>query len=228
MWMIPQITGSRILGETLEEQERNLRLLFDQLRKHELKAHPEKCEFFKEEMTFLGHRLTKDGVKPNPELVSKIKNMKIPTTVKQVKSFVACVNYYRKFIPNFSTHAKPLNALLKKNVTFKWDNKCQYSFEKLIDFITSEPILQYPDYNKRFSITCDGSKTAIGCVLAQDAHGKDLPIVYASRQLNKAEQAYPVWEIELLAIIFGIKQFHCYLYGKEFDIYSDHRPLTYL
>lgn len=80
-------------------------------------------------------------------------------------------------------------------MTFKWDNKCQYSFEKLIDFITSAPILQYPDYNKRFSITCDGSKTAIGCVLAQDAHGKDLPMAYTSRQLNRAEQAYPVWEI---------------------------------
>lgn len=217
-----------VTGYTMEEHEHNLRIVLDRLRLHNLKAHPEKCEFFGKEMIFLGHLITEEGIKPNPSLIKKVVNFPVPKTQKQVKSFVALVNFYRKFIPNFSDHAKSLNNLLKKNIKFKWDDKCEYGFRRLIQAITSEPILQYPDFSKQFTLTCDASDFGIGSVLSQEVDGSELPIAFASRQLNKAERNYSVIEKELLAIVWSVKHFHVFLWGKTFRIFCDQKPISYL
>lgn len=117
---------------------------------------------------------------------------------------------------------------MKKDVEFKWSNICQKAFEDLKNALTNEPLLQYPDFNRTFNLTCDASNYAIGCVLSQGPIGKDLPIAYASRTLNKVEQNYSTTEKELCAIIWGVKQFRPYLLGQEFNIITDHRALTLL
>jgi transposase InsO family protein len=148
--------------------------------------------------------------------------------VKEVKSFLGLSGYYRRFIRNYGQIAKPLTSLLKKDVTFRWSDLCQQSFEQLKDLLTQSPILQYPDFSKTFNLTCDASDYAIGCVLSQGPIGKDLPIAFASRTLNKAEVNYNTTEKELTSIVWGIKMYRPYLFGQKFNIVTDHRALVWL
>jgi len=155
-------------------------------------------------------------------------NFPAPKNVRQIKIFLGLSGYYRRFIKNYSAIARPMTALLKKDVKFNWDDNCQKAFDKLKSILCSEPILQYPDFTKQFILTTDASGKAIGAILSQGEIGSDLPISYASRTLNTGEVNYSTTELECLAIIFGIKQFRPYLYGRKFIILTDHRPLPWL
>jgi hypothetical protein len=136
--------------------------------------------------------------------------------------------YYQKFIPRFSKIAASLHALLKKDVEFEWTLEQENAFQSLKAKLTKQPILQYPDFAKEFILTTDASNQGLGAVLSQGEIGKDLPIAYASRNLNNAEKNYSTSEKELLAIVWGIKHFKPYLYGRKFKIASDHKPLTWI
>ncbi|KAL4104074.1 hypothetical protein QTP88_019387 [Uroleucon formosanum] len=117
---------------------------------------------------------------------------------------------------------------LSGDVPFKWSDLCQQSFEKLKNLLINYPILRYPDLIRPFNLTCDASNYAIGCVLSQVPIGKDLPIAYASRTLNKAEINYNTTEKELASIVWGVKTFRPYLFGQQFNIITDHRALVWL
>lgn len=212
----------------LDTHIKNLSNVFDRLRSFNLKLQPDKCEFLRKEVSYLGHIITDEGVKPNPEKTRAVQEFPIPKCPKDVKSFLGLVSYYRRFIPNISKIAKPLTNLLKKNVEFNWKNEQQLAFENLKKALTSAPILAYPDFTKPFLLTCDASNQAISAILSQGPIGSDRPIAYASRTLNKAESNYSVTEKECLAIIFGTKTFRPYLYGRTFTIITDHKPLQWL
>jgi hypothetical protein len=151
-----------------------------------------------------------------------------PNTPTEVKSFLGLTGYYRRFIPNFSSIAKPLTELLKKDMVFRWTDRQQEAFEALKFHLVNPPVLQYPDFTRPFVFTTDSSRNAIGCVLSQGLVGQDLPIAYASRTLNSAEKNYSVCENELLAIVWGCKHFRPYLLGRRFTIVTDHKPLTWI
>lgn len=202
--------------------------IFDRLRKYNLKLQPDKCEFFRKEVGYLGHTINDKGVSPNPEKVKAVSQFPVPKCPKDLKSFLGLVSYYRRFIPEFSNIAKPLTSLLKKDITFAWLNEQQLAFDDLKEKLFSAPILIYPDFSKPFLLTCDASNYAISAILSQGEIGKDLPIAYASRTLNKAETNYSTTEKECLAIVFGTKTFRPYLYGYKFTIITDHRPLKWL
>jgi hypothetical protein len=136
--------------------------------------------------------------------------------------------YYRRFVPNFSKVVKPLTELLKKNVPYLWNYKKEAAFVTLKTLLTTEPLLQYPDFTRPYVLTTDASNDAIGAVLSQGPIGKDLPIAYASRILINAENNYPTIEKELLAIVWSCKYFRQCLYGRNFTIVTDHRPLTWI
>jgi len=193
-----------------------------------LKLQPLKCEFLRKEVTYLGHRITDKGVKPDPQKVECVQSFPVPKNVKEVKSFLGLSGYYRRFIHNYGQISKPLTALLKKDVPYRWSDLCQTSFETLKDLLTQAPILQYPDFQKPFNLTCDASNYAIGCILSQGPIGKDLPIAFASRTLNKAEINYNTAEKELTSIVWGIKVFRPYLFGQHFNIITYHRALVWL
>lgn len=178
-------------------------------------------------MLYLGHVVSADGILPDPEKIKLIKEYPTSSNEKEVKSFVAFANYYRKFIPNFAEKAFHLNKLGKKDVKFKWDDNCQRSFQELKNAIITPPVLQYPDFSKEneFILHTDASGYAIGAVLS-NSNGK--PVAYASRCLNKAESSYATIEKELLAIVWATKHFRPYLYGRHFKIKTDHKPLIYL
>ncbi|KAL4100697.1 hypothetical protein QTP88_020731 [Uroleucon formosanum] len=198
------------------------------LRHYNLKLQPLKCEFLRKEVNYLGHQITDEGVKPDPQKISCVKQFPIPRNVKEVKSFLGLSGYYRRFIRNYGQIAKPLTSLLKKDVPYRWSDICQTSFETLKNLLTQAPILQYPDFQKPFNLTCDASNYAIGCILSQGPIGKDLPIAFASRTLNKAEINYNTTEKELTSIVWGIKVFRPYLFGQHFNIITDHRALVWL
>lgn len=216
-----------VFGNSLEDHNQNLIKVFQRLREVNLKLNPIKCEFLKKEILYLGHVITSKGISPDPEKIRAMQNYPLPKDGKEVKRFVASANYYRKFIPNFATTASPLNFLTRKGVVFQWTAACQNSFETLKQCLISPPILQFPDFseNKQFILKCDASGVALGAILCND---NDRPVSYASRSLNPAEKNYSTIEKELLAIVWAVKKFRPYLYGRKFKIFTDHRPLIYL
>ena len=217
-----------IFSTSLQEHIERLRLIFERLRKSNLKIQLDKCEFLRKEVGYLGHIITPDGVKPNPEKIHAIKNFPIPKTQKEIKSFLGLIGYYRKFIPDFAKITKPLTQCLKKNAHIIIDNNYLKAFNTCKDLLINSPILQYPDFSKKFILTTDASNVALGAVLSQGNLSSDKPIAFASRTLNESEQKYSTIEKELLAIVWACKYFRPYLFGRKFIIYTDHRPLIWL
>ena len=217
-----------IYSRTIHEHISRLNEVFSRLRKANLKIQPDKCEFLRKEVAYLGHIITKDGVKPNPEKIRAIKEFPEPKDPKAIKSFLGLSGYYRRFIPQYAKISKPLTNLLKKDIPFIFDQQCKKAFETLKEHLTTEPILIYPNFEEPFVLTTDASLYAVGAVLSQGPIGKDLPIAFASRTLCPAETKYSVIERELLAIVWSVKHFRPYLYGRKFKLVTDHRPLTWL
>lgn len=219
-----------VISATLDEHITQLREVFSRLRKYSLQLQPPKCEFLRHEVKYLGHIITENGVKPDPEKISCVMNYPIPSNAKEVKSFLGLIGYYRRFIKDFSKIAKPLTNLLKKDQPLwsLWSHKCKDAFETFRHILTNKPLHQYADFARPFNITTDASNVAIGAILSQGEIGTDLPISYASRTINKAETNYNTTEKELLAIIWAVKQFRQYVYGRKFNIITDHKPLSWL
>lgn len=218
-----------VYGRDLMEHNRNLEIVLDRLSKNKLKVKPAKCHFLKEEVGFLGFRISRAGIGMDPKKTEAIKNFVAPTNVKQLRSFLGLAGFYRKHIPNFSKIANPLHVLLKDNVVFEWNDECVSAFNKLIETISKDIVLQFPDFDKTFYLTTDASNFGLGAVLSQkDENGFDCPLAFISRSINSAEINYTTTEKECLAIVWGVLQFRHYLTGRKFVILSDHRPLVWL
>lgn len=216
-----------IIGNSIENHNKNLIAVLERFRKVNLKLNPTKCEFLQKEIMYLGHKITSEGIIPDPSKIQVLQKYPTPLNTDDVKRFVAFTNYYRRFIPRFASIAHPLNQLCKKNVTFQWSPECESAFQTLKTALTTPPILQYPDFseNNTFVLQTDASKIGLGAVLSNSTGGV---VAYASRSLNQAETRYPIIELELLAIVWAVRHFRPYLYGKRFKIVTDHKPLIYL
>lgn len=217
-----------VFSSSLDEHIQKLQLVFDRLRETNLKIQLDKTEFLRREVLYLGHTITKDGLRPNDDKIKSVLDFPIPKTTTEIKSFLGLVGYYRRFIPDFARLTKPLTNCLKKRNKIVIDQDYIDSFNKCKELLTHAPLLQYPDYDKPFILTTDASNVAIGAVLSQGQVGSDKPIAYASRTLSETEARYSTIERELLAIIWATKHFRPYLYGRKFYIYTDHRPLAWL
>ena len=218
-----------IFSETEEDHLKHVKLVFDRLRKAKLKLKGKKCQFFLTEVSFLGHVVSTDGIKPDPAKIEKILNFKIPSSLKEVQSFLGLASYYRRFIENFSKTAHPLIELTKKkNDSFIWGKEEQLAFDVLRTRLTTAPVLIYPDFEKEFILFTDASNYGIAAILSQIKDERECVIAYVSRHLNEAEMKYSATEKEALAIVFGVKYFKHYLTGNHFNIVSDARPLVWL
>lgn len=213
-----------VLGKSEQDHLKNLSDTLRRCRDRNLKINPEKCNFFRTEVLFLGHLCTAHGIKPDPSKYETIKNYPTPKDGDSVRRFVAMANYYRKFIPNFSITSIPLNQLTKKNVVFKWNVEHDTAFKKIKTMLCNPVILAYPNFDEQFTLTVDASKQGCGAVLSQN----DNPIAFASKSFTRAESNKATIEQELIAICWSIKHFKHYLYGTEFLVQSDHKPLVYL
>lgn len=217
-----------VIGCSEQQMINNLTEVFQICRKFNLKLHPDKCQFFRHEVTYLGHKCTNKGILPDDSKFSLILNYPRPHDADSARRFIAFCNYYRRFVPNFSKYAFYLNNLTKKNSTFIWDDNCENSFNYLKKSLINSPILKYPDFEKQFCITTDASDISCGAILSQNYNNVQHPIAYASRTFTKGERNKSVIERELAAIHWALQYFKPYIYGTKFLIKTDHRPLTYL
>lgn len=172
-------------------------------------------------ITALGHIVSKDGISVDPAKVDAVMQWKQPKNVSEIRSFLGLAGYYRRFIQDFS---KPLTKLLRKGVKFEWSRKCEDSFIELKQRLTSAPLLTLPSGSGVFFIYIDASGTGLGCVLMQN----DKVVAYASRQLKIYERNYPTHDLELAAVVFALKIWRHYLYGEQFEVYTDHKSLKYI
>lgn len=213
-----------IFSKTEEDHARHLRIVLETLRQHKFYAKLKKCEFWLSEVGFLGHVINQDGICVDPSKISTVVDWARPTNVKEVRSFLGFAGYYRRFVKNFSTIAKPMTKLTQANSKFYWDDACEKSFCYLKERLVTAPILSLPEPCKRFAVYSDASQLGLGCVLMQD----DKVIAYASRQLKPHEQNYPTHDLELAAIVHALKIWRHHLYGEACDMYTDHKSLKYI
>ena len=226
---IPYLDDILCLSPSIKQHFTDLRDIFTALRKGNLKLKKTKCEFFLEELEFLGMRVTVDGIKPSPDKVDKIQSFPTPKSVKDVRSFTGLAQFYRKFIKGFSEIARPLFDLLQNNTTFRWSDTCQKAFQELKDAICNEAILLYPDYQKTFHLTTDASGLALGATLSQEnKEGVLQPVAFGGRSLHEHEKNYGATQREMLGVVFAVEYFRHYLEGKHFELYTDHQALIHM
>ncbi|KAL0384683.1 UNVERIFIED_CONTAM: Retrovirus-related Pol polyprotein from transposon.6 [Sesamum radiatum] len=157
-----------VYSKNREEHEQHLRIVLQILKEKELYAKLSKCEFWVNQVVFLGHVISGDGVMPDPSKVKAIMEWRVPKNVTEVRSFLGLAGYYRRFVEGFSIIAGPLTKLLRKGVAFQWTEQCQQSFDELKERLTSTPILVLPSGSGGFVVYTDASKQGLGCVLMQN------------------------------------------------------------
>nr|KYP61106.1 Retrotransposable element Tf2 [Cajanus cajan] len=194
------------------------------LRENHLFANIEKCTFGVDHVVFLGFIVSKEGVRVDCEKIKAIQEWPKPKNVSEVRSFHGLASFYRRFFPNFSSIALPLNELVKKDVLFEWTSKHDQAFQLLKDQLKNAPILALPNFEKTFELECDASGVGIGVVLLQGGH----PIAYFSEKLKCVSLNYPTYDKELYALVRALQTWEHYLVSKEFVIHSDHESLKYL
>lgn len=217
-----------IYSATIEEHCQRLERVLVRLENANLRVNLNKCTFAQQEVRYLGHLVTAEGVKPDPGKVEAVANYPVPQNSKELKAFLGLCGYYRRFVRRFADLAKPLTQLLRKEVTFQWGESQQQSFQSLKEALCSTAVLIYPDFRDPFMLSTDASGVALGAVLSQMREGHERPIAYASRQLSAAERNYSTTERELLAVVWATAQFRCYLLGRRFTLVTDHSALRWM
>ena len=222
-----------IFSRTKEEHEKHIRAVLNRLREEKFFGRLKKCDFYKTEVEYLGFDVGAYGVKPSFSKVQAVAEWPVPTSVKDVRSFLGLASFYRKFIRFFSEIAAPLTDLTKKGRAEVWSPevwgvKEDEAFRRLKIAMITAPVLQLPDFDREFTVTTDASEVSVGAILQQN-FGKGLqPICYDSRKLNPAECRYSAYERELLGIVWAVGKWRHYLAGAHFTIQTDHDSLKNL
>ena len=215
---------------TWEAHLGEIRQVFHRIRQAHLTVRPTKCMIGYSSVGFAGHKVGLDKIEMEQDKVEKVRLAPRPQTKKQVRSFLGLSGYYRDHIKDYATVAVPLTDLIKKGSPEKviWGTAQEEAFTTLKAKLTQMPILRMPDHNLSFILRTDASTVGVGAVLLQKFPDGIFPIAYASKKLLPRERKYAITELECLAIVFGVKKFAKYLYGKEFILQTDHAPLAYL
>jgi hypothetical protein len=168
MFIVVFIDDILVYSKSTEERKEHLRVVLQRLRDHQLYAKFSKCEFWINEVSFLGHVISSEGITVEPDKVRDVLDWKPPTSVAQVRSFLGLASYYRRFILNFSKILEPITELLRKGNKYVWSKDCEEALMTLKKLLTTSPVLVQPDIAKSFDVYCDASGTGLGCVLIQE------------------------------------------------------------
>ena len=212
-----------VYNQTLNEHKMHLKKVFQWLREHKLYVKPEKCEFAREQITFLGHKISEGQIQMDERKVQAVIDWPTPTKVTELRSFLGLANYYRRFIKGYSKIVSPLTDLLKKDRAWDWDIECQMAFESLKQAISKEPVLQLPNLDLPFEVQTDALDKALGGVLVQEGH----PVAFESRKLNGEEQRYSTHEKYMTAVVHCLQQWRHYLLGGIFTVVTDNVANTF-
>jgi len=225
--VVVRVDDILITGRTNDEHFETLDKVLCKLQNAGMRLNKKKCVFLVPEVVYLGHKVNSQGIYPVEDKVTAINEAPVPQNVTELKSYLGMLNYYNRFLPDLSTKLAPLHELLQKQTKWKWGKAQQEAFDKSKLMLQSSKVLMHYDPSRELLLSCDASTYGIGAVLSHRMDdGTDRPIGYVSRTLAPAEKNYSVLEKEGLAIIFAVKKFHQYLYGRKFKIFTDHKPLV--
>lgn len=215
-----------IFGESKEQLEKHVKAVLGRFKEYNIRLNYEKCTFSVKEIRFLGHLLSENGIKPSSDKVLAIKQFRQPKSSEEVRSFLGLVNFVGKFIPDLATLTDPLRALMKKDTPFEWSEAQDNAFSTLKERLSLICILGYYNVKDRILLYADASPVGLGAVLVQFNKENDPRIIsYASKSLSDTEKRYCQTEKEALALVWAVERFHFYLFGRKFELVTDHKPL---
>ena len=214
-----------VFGETEREHLKNLEEVFHRIRTAGMKLKPKKCCLARDEVVFLGHKVGRRGVEPDPANVEKVRTWTRPRTANELKSFLGLASYYSRFVSNYSDLVRPIREAAEMKGELEWTDELIKSFENVKTKLTSPPILALPTCKGEFRLATDASNTAVGAVLSETLDGEERVIAYASKVLSKAERRWPAYDKELWAIVWAVRHFRQYLAATKFTVLTDHKPL---
>ncbi|XP_059477245.1 uncharacterized protein K02A2.6-like isoform X4 [Neocloeon triangulifer] len=191
-----------------------------------LKVKLTKCSFCVPELEYLGYSFTQEGIQPKKDKLEALEKMPPPQSIEDLRALLGYFNYYDRFVPNKAQILFPVYRLLKKGVPFDWTPECQQSMDKMTKLLVNSFSLAYFDPKKRIRLACDASRKGLGAVLSQlEDRMVEVPVMFVSRALKKSELNYSQVELEALAIVWAVKKLKNYLWGQQFEILTDHKPL---
>ncbi|KAE9030741.1 hypothetical protein PR002_g9816 [Phytophthora rubi] len=210
-----------------------LKQVLERFRAAGFKLEMKKCKWGRDQVAFLGHIVTPSGILPNPEKVKAVMNVRRPHDFHTVRAFLGLTSYFRRYIPGYAAISAPIERLKAKGVLFDWNEDCEAAFVQLKQKLVEPPILVYPDFSKRFKLYVDSSKLAVGACLMQTVDGRERAVAYASKLLVGSEKNWinkqdGTSEIECWGFVWATRKFRCYLDRREFDLYTDHKALTWV
>ncbi|KAI9549855.1 pol polyprotein [Daphnia sinensis] len=217
-----------VFSDSFQQHLTRLEDVLQRLSKANLKLKPSKCTFAATRLKSLGYVVCGVGLSPDPSKIDAVINFPVPTSLKDLLSFIGLCSYYRRFIKDFAVIAKPLTNLSRKGKPFVWTSEQQNSFQTLKTALTSSSVLGHPNYELPMEIHCDACDYGIGAVLIQHQDGKERVLAYASRLLSSAERNYSITEKECLALVWSIQKFKIYVWGTKIRIITDHHALCWL
>ena len=207
-----------------EEHLEHIELVLQRLREHRMFARLRKCEFNQQEIKYLGHIINAEGRRPDPSKVEVVQRWPQPKNVHEIRSFLGLTNFFRKYMRGYAKIATPLHNLTKKDVPYVWTENCEKAFQELKENLMSAPILALPDSKKLYTVISDACNVSGGAILMQG----DKVVAYWGKKWANAEIKFSVGEQELLAVVDALKEWRCYLEGKQVDVITDHNPLIWL
>ena len=214
-------------GDTLKvatvDHDQNLDAFLQRCQEKNLRLNENKIKLRMQEVPFIGHVATADGLRVDPHKVRAVMEMPPPQDIPAVQRLLGLAQYLSKFLPHLSEITKPLRELTQKDTEWVWDQAQQRALDTLKKAVSSTPVLRYYNLNEDVTLQCDASQSGLGTVLLQN----DQPVAYASRAMTQAETRYAQIEKELLAIVFACDHFDAYIYGRDVvHIETDHQPLV--
>ena len=215
-----------ISSKTESEHIETLRDVFKRIRAAKLKLKPQKCRLAKREVTFLGHRVTQEGLLPDPNNIQKVLEWDPPRTEEGMRSFLGLCGYYSRFVPHFMELTRPLREIKVVGDRLSWSPEAEDAFKDLKRALTSPPVLALPSFRGTFVLYTDACDSAVGSVLTERSDGAEKVIAYDSKVLSKQQRRWPTYDKELWAIVHAVRRFNQYTVGTEFEVVTDHKPLT--
>ncbi|XP_070392639.1 uncharacterized protein [Dermacentor albipictus] len=215
-----------VWGRTKPEHDANLREVLLCISNSGMKLN-EKCVFVRE-LTFLGHKISAEGISPTESKVKAILNAPAPTDIKSLQSFLGLAGYYAKFIDHYAELVEPLRLMLRQGQNFAWSDDAQRSFNQLKARLACSPVIKIFNPELPVVVTTDASDVGVGAVLQQQYGSKLKTVAFASRTLSVAERKYSVGEREALACLFACEKWHVYLWGRRFTLRTDHQAVVAL
>lgn len=227
-FVVVYIDDLLIFSTNRTDHLKHLEIVLSRLQENQLFVGRNKCHFMTDEIEFLGLKVSQNGIHIDPERKKAVEEWPRPRCIKELRSFIGLLQYFRRFVKNFSEVAAPLTNLTRKSSGIQnWNDECSEAFQSLKKKLTSSPILVAPNWEKEFRCHIDAMQYSVGGTLTQlDQEGQERVVAYYSRRLNEAEESYVSNDRELLGLVYFLKRFRCYLEGSTFEVLTDNQVLS--